>query len=192
MAQTAGPGRERTDGYGRVVRQSGHSSRHGSKVAPVGVHVPSHDHGYLRPVRPGEVRNPTGKGGLWREAQRITREKSPDAARRLVELMYGDDDRVAPTVAEMVMVRSWGKPPDYDLREDRPALKINTSTMSPGECALLLGLLRRGLPVPDEPELDEVPQINTTAGRYLAIRKKERSAAPSRALNPPVRLKNAG
>jgi hypothetical protein len=106
--------------------------------------------------------------------------------------MYGDDDRVAPTVAEMVMVRSWGKPPDYDLREDRPALKINTSTMSPGECALLLGLLRRGLPVPDEPELDEVPQINTTAGRYLAIRKKERSAAPSRALNPPVRLKNAG
>jgi hypothetical protein len=78
--------------------------------------------------------------------------------------MYNDDDRVAPMVAEKVMVRSWGKPPDYDLREDRPALKINMSTMSPGECALLLGLLRRGLPVPSEPELDEVPPDQRDGG----------------------------
>ena len=95
-------------------------------------------------------------------------------------------------VAQMVLVRSWGKPPDYDQREDRRALKINMSTMSPEERALLLGLPRRGLPVPREPELDGVPQINATAGRYMAIGKKERSAAPSRALNPPVRLKTAG
>lgn len=64
--------------------------------------------------------------------------------------------------------------------------------MSPEECVLLPGLPRRGLPVPGELELDEVPQINTTAGRYMAIRKKERSAAPSVALGPPVRLKTAG
>jgi hypothetical protein len=121
------------------------SSQGGSKDLPAGVHVPSHGHGYLRPVRPGEVRNPTGKGGLWREAQRITREKSPDAARRLVELMYSDDDRVALMAAEKVMVWSWGKPPDYNPREDRPAMKIDTSIMSPEERAMLLRLFRKGL-----------------------------------------------
>ena len=142
------------------------SSQDGSKDTPAGVHIPSHGRGYLRPVRPGEVRNPTGKGGLWREAQRITREKSPDAARRLVELMYSDDDRVALMAAEKVMVWSWGKPTEYDPREDRPAMKINTSIMSSDERALLLGLLRRGLLVPGEPTPDEaVPEIDAMAER---------------------------
>src|SRR5580658_7280870 len=100
------------------------SPQGGSKDLPAVLHVPSHGHGYLRPVRPGEVRNPTGKGGLWREAQRITREKSAEAARRLVELMY-DDDRVALMASVKVMVWSWSKPPEYDPREDRPATEIN-------------------------------------------------------------------
>jgi hypothetical protein len=141
------------------------SSQGGSKDPPSGVHVPSHGHGYLKPIRPGEVRNPTGKGGLWREAQRITREKSPDAARRLVELMYSDDDRVALMAAEKVMVWSWGKPPDYVPREDRPPLTINTSILTRAERAMLLLILRRGLLVPNEPGPDEAPQIDAKSER---------------------------
>jgi hypothetical protein len=130
------------------------------------VHVPSHGHGYLKPVRSGEVRNPSGNSGLWREAERITRERSPDAAGRLVELMYSDDDRVALMAAEKEMVWSWGKPPEYDPRADAPAMKINTSIMSPEEHRMLLGLLRRGLPVPSEPAPDEaVPEIDAMGGR---------------------------
>jgi hypothetical protein len=142
------------------------SSHEGSKGMPAVLHVPSHGHGYLRPVRPGEVRNPTGKGGLWREAQRITREKSAEAARRLVELMYSDDDRVALMASVKVMVWSWGKSPEYDPREDRPATEINTSIMSPEERALLLGLVRRGLLVPSEHAPGEaVPMIDAAAER---------------------------
>ena len=59
--------------------------------------------------------------------------------------MYSDDDRVALMGAEKVMVWSWGKPPDYDPREDRPAIKIDTSIMSPEEWAMLLRLFRKGL-----------------------------------------------
>jgi hypothetical protein len=139
------------------------SSQGGSKAASTGVHIPSHGHGYLKPVQPGEVRNPSGKGGLWREAQRITREKSPDAARRLVELMYSDDDRVALMAAEKVMVWSWGKPPDYDPREDRPPMTINTSILTHAERTMLLSILRRGLLVPSESVPDEAPHIDAAA-----------------------------
>jgi hypothetical protein len=82
---------------------------------PAGVHVPSHGHGYLKPVQPGEVRNPTG---FWCEA-----------------------------------------------RDERPAMKINMSIMSPEERTLLLGLLRRGLLIQSEPVPSEVPQMDATAER---------------------------
>jgi hypothetical protein len=121
------------------------SSKGGSKAARNGVHIPSHGHGYLKPVQPGEVRNPTGKGGLWREAQRITREKSPEAARRLGELMNSTDERVALMAADKVLTWAWGKPPEYDGREDPPDVSIDTSILSPEERTMLLSVLRRGL-----------------------------------------------
>lgn len=96
-----------------------------------GVHIPSHGHGYLKPVQPGEIRNPTGKDGLWREAQRITREKSPEAARRPGELMNGTDERVALMATDKVLTWAWGKPPEYDPREDSPDVSIDTSILSP-------------------------------------------------------------
>jgi hypothetical protein len=117
----------------------------GSKATPTGVHIPSHGHGYLRPVRPGEVRNPTGKGGLWREAQRITREKSPEAARRLAELMDSSDERVALMAADKVLQWAWGKPPEFDPREDKPTSAIDVSVLSAAEQRMLLAWLRRGL-----------------------------------------------
>jgi hypothetical protein len=121
------------------------SSQGGSKALPAGAHVPSHGHGYLRPVQPGEVRNPSGKGGLWREAQRITREKSPEAARRLGELMNSSDERVALMAADKVLQWAWGKPPDYDPREDKPPVTIDTSVLTREERTVLLAALRKGL-----------------------------------------------
>ncbi len=72
-------------------------------------HVPSHGNGSLRPFQPGQSGNPSGKGGLFHEAQRICREASPAAARRMVELMNSTDERVALMAAEKVLERGWGK-----------------------------------------------------------------------------------
>jgi hypothetical protein len=81
--------------------------------------VPAHGNGALRPFKPGQSGNPTGKGGLFHEAQRICREASPDAARRMVELMYSTDERVALMAADKVLERAWGKPKEEpDTPED--------------------------------------------------------------------------
>ena len=62
---------------------------------PPGMIIPRHGGGLLRPIRPGETRNPGGKGGLWQVTQRFCREKSPEAATRLYELLGSADERVA-------------------------------------------------------------------------------------------------
>jgi hypothetical protein len=68
--------------------------------------VPAHGHGALRPFQPGQSGNASGKGGLFHETQRICREASPAAARRMVELMDSKDERVALLAAEKVMERA--------------------------------------------------------------------------------------
>ena len=72
-------------------------------------HVPAHGNGVLHPFQPGRSGNPSGKGGLYHEAQRICREASPAAALRMVELMNSTDERVALMAADKVLERAWGK-----------------------------------------------------------------------------------
>ena len=63
-----------------------------------------------------------------------------------------EDGRVRAVAAQQVLTWAFGKPPDYDPREDRPAVEINTAVLSAAERNLLLSLLRRGLlkePAPD-------------------------------------------
>jgi hypothetical protein len=81
-------------------------------------HVPAHGNGVLRPFQPGQSGNPSGKGGLYHEAQRICREASPAAARRMVELMSSTDERVALMAADKVLERAWGKPKQMPQPED--------------------------------------------------------------------------
>ena len=85
---------------------------------PGPIHVPAHGKGYLRPFQPGQSGNPSGKGGLFHAAQRICREASPAAARKMVELMNSSDERVALMAADKVLERAWGKPKEKP--EDAP------------------------------------------------------------------------
>jgi len=71
--------------------------------------IPAHGNGMLRPFSPGQSGNPSGKGGHYQEVQRICRQASPAAARRIVELMGSADERVALMAAEKVLERGWGK-----------------------------------------------------------------------------------
>jgi hypothetical protein len=55
-----------------------------------------HNGGWLRPWQPGKSGNPSGTGlGAYHAARRICAQATPEAARRQVELMSSNDERVA-------------------------------------------------------------------------------------------------
>jgi hypothetical protein len=60
--------------------------------------------------KPGQSGNPGGRTASFAECQRLAREASPDAMRRLIELIRSSDERVALMAADKVLERAWGKP----------------------------------------------------------------------------------
>ena len=56
--------------------------------------------------RPGQSGNPTGRGGLYLECRRLAAEASPQAMRRLIELMNAEDERVSYMATTAVLDRS--------------------------------------------------------------------------------------
>jgi len=72
----------------------------------------------LVPYKKGQTGNPGGKTELFAQAQRICREASPEAARRLIELMHSEDERVALMAADKVFERAWGRPKEYDANAE--------------------------------------------------------------------------
>ena len=117
--------------------------------------IPKHGNGILRPFRPGQSGNPSGRGGEYHEIQRICRAASPAAARRMVELMQSADERIALMAAEKVLERGWGKP-----REARDADIPDAETVARREAsrAAVVELLQM-MAVP-EPMLPRSAPIN--------------------------------
>ena len=69
--------------------------------------------------QPGVSGNPTGRGGLYLECRRLAAEASPQAMRRLIELMEAEDERVSYMATVAVLDRSGVKPIDYDPTQDQ-------------------------------------------------------------------------
>jgi hypothetical protein len=64
--------------------------------------------------KPGESGNHGGRTDQYLEAQRICRDATPAAARKMVALMDSEDERVALMAADKVFERAWGKPREYN------------------------------------------------------------------------------
>jgi hypothetical protein len=62
----------------------------------------------------------------------LCREASPDAARRLIELMYSEDERVALMAADKVLERAWGRPKEP---EQPTSFERRLAAMTPDERA---------------------------------------------------------
>jgi len=106
--------------------------------------VPGHGRGALRPFQPGQSGNPTGRSGPYLETQRLARDAAPDVTRRLIEIALTDPDtRVAVVAGNSVLDRAFGKPRDYDPKEDRPPATFDTSVLTGAEQKSLLTLLRK-------------------------------------------------
>src|ERR1700719_4129918 len=74
----------------------------------------------LVPYKKGQTGNPGGKTKQFAQCQRLCREASPDAARRLIELMQSEDERVALMAADKVFARAWGRPKEHDPDKEAP------------------------------------------------------------------------
>jgi hypothetical protein len=125
--------------------------------------VPKHGNGVLRPIQPGEIRNPGGKGGLWQATQRFCREKSPQAAQKLYELLGSDDERIVLMAADKLLYWGWGRPPNHDPNQDRSDTKFDLSSLSLIERRYLLSIIDRTAVVdiapPEAQEADGQAQV---------------------------------
>jgi hypothetical protein len=93
--------------------------------------------GALRPIRPGEVRNPSGKSGLFGQVQRMCRQASPDAVQRLIDLTLSNDERVALLAITKLLEWGWGSPPAYKPEQDGPRFDLDLTSLSNEELAVL-------------------------------------------------------
>jgi hypothetical protein len=90
-----------------------------AKPLPTGMWRPAHGGLLMPPIRKGEVRNPTGKGGQYREVLKLARDNSRHAVERLIELMESHDPRISLVACERVIERAFGKPKDIAPDEMR-------------------------------------------------------------------------
>jgi hypothetical protein len=82
--------------------------------------------------RPGQSGNPGGRTVEFADCQRLCREASAAAARRLIELMHSEDERVALMAADKVLERAWGRPKE---RDPATSLEQRLMQMTPDERA---------------------------------------------------------
>jgi hypothetical protein len=76
-----------------------------------------------------------------------------------------EDGRVVAVAAQTILTWGYGKPPDYDPREDRAHSVVDTSVLTHEEKAQMLGFVRRGLvrPAEPDPKVELAPRIGGKA-----------------------------
>jgi hypothetical protein len=62
------------------------------------------------PFAKGQSGNPTGRPKVDQEVRELAREHGPAAITKLVELMEGEDKRLALSAAQALLDRGFGKP----------------------------------------------------------------------------------
>ncbi len=135
-------GRNEMQHSGLAPRARTHTeTREGTTEAAEG-EIVGRNGGRLRPWQPGRSGNPGGIGGAYHEARRICAQATPEAARKQVELINSDDDRVSLLATEAVLNRGAGKPRDHSGEQ---ALRVDLSALTADERAMLAALLRKVL-----------------------------------------------
>src|SRR6202011_3384068 len=93
--------------------------------------VPRHGNGALRPFPKGVSGNPGGKGGQLREAQKLAREATPKAIKRLIDMLDSKDDRVVVVAANALWDKAGGKVLENAPQpEPEPEMRLDLSKLS--------------------------------------------------------------
>jgi hypothetical protein len=155
----------------------------------------------LVPFQKGKSGNPGGRTKQFAQCQRLCREASPDAARRLIELMQSEDERVALMAADKVYERAWGKPKDYDPNQEAPKKAApfdpklyTTDELRRMQEVMTMIAVRQGLLPPEAISFPEwVNIIDTTISAPVKVPEKKRSRPSAQARRrSPRRLHSSG
>lgn len=77
----------------------------------------------------GQSGNPGGRPKVAGHIRELARKHGPDAIAKLVELMHGDDGRIARAAATDLLDRGYGKPSQpIGGAEDLPAIEVRDMT----------------------------------------------------------------
>jgi hypothetical protein len=89
---------------------------------------------WLKPWKPGQSGNPSGKSAKQREMEALAKDKSVRALERILELMESEDERIAFMAAKEVLDRAFGRPAPVkeDEKVDTKGLTINIIRYSDG------------------------------------------------------------
>ena len=104
--------------------------------------VPSHGHGRLRVLQPGETANPSGRAGRFVEVQRLAREASPEAMQTLIGIMRdrSEETRARIVASEGILNRAFGRPREMPEGEGR-GLPLNLESVPEAKLELIIRAL---------------------------------------------------
>ena len=88
--------------------------------------VPSHGHGRLRILNPGESANPNGHSGRYAEVQRLARAASPEAMEVMIKIMRdaSEETRARIVAIEGILNRAFGRPREMQPEAAAPPLDL--------------------------------------------------------------------
>jgi hypothetical protein len=128
----------------------------------------------LVPFPKGKSGNPGGRTKQFAQCQRLCREASPDAARRLIELIQSEDERVALMAADKVFERAWGKPKEFDPNAEAPKNRppfdpslYTVEELKQMQAVMLMIARREGL-LPEEEDEAVEPAVESRDERRFA------------------------
>ena len=108
--------------------------------------IPRHGGGRLRPFRPGQSGNPSGRGGRYHEVVRLARDASPEIMATLIGIALDprEDSRARIVACQEVLGRALGKVPAEVKTSDGAAPTLDASALTDRELAILWRLVGGG------------------------------------------------
>jgi hypothetical protein len=126
--------------------------------------------------QPGKSGNPGGKTGEYQRCKSLCRDASFAAAQEIIRLSQeSDDERVRYMSATWIYERAWGKPKDYDLKEDEAARpRFDPSLLDPKD----VPLVRQALMLMQQAIRRAEAQQQSESGAEIIPPQQDESAAP--------------
>lgn len=143
--------------------------------------TPSHGQGRIMPWQPGQSGNPGGKPTGMKELRAQCRKISAPGVKALERILtetvideHGNirnahEGKVIVAAMQIALTWGYGKPPEYDPKEDEPGVRIDTSSLSPVQRKALLDALRAGVLRPADDVPEHVGETIESSGQEIVV-----------------------